>query len=236
MRSDFDPVHLASATPPVSVGGQAYSKRMGVIQRTPGPLTRFQQNKMEKDVGIRSQVIDRLQGVLSRADMLDSMLTAGQLDIAVDPSRPYQLVTRVLGRIIPQGYTPSADEIMKGSKGRMSLDKAQLAADFIALKEDIQNMRGPMGAAGFRSLEAFMALQAQRGSLLGDVNVTKAVLRNSMRVFLALHGVDVSSLAQNAGKPNPANGSIQDRYLDAYQDPVKATRAMKLDGYVGIVP
>ena len=94
--------------PSSSAAGQPYSKRMDVIQRTAGPLTRFQQNKMEKDVGIRNQVIDRLQGVLSRADMLDNMLTAGQLDIAVDPSRPYQLVTRVLGRIIPQGlYTIS---------------------------------------------------------------------------------------------------------------------------------
>ena len=86
----------------------------------------------------------------------------------------------------------------------MSLEKAQLAADFIALKEDIQNMRGPMGAAGFRSLEAFMALQAQRGSLLGDVNVTKAVLRNSMRVFLALHGVDVKFSCSECWESQPS--------------------------------
>jgi hypothetical protein len=200
--------------------GQKYDPRMPVIEKVAGPLTRYQQDRIEKDGNIRRQVIERIQGVYERAGMLDNMLTAGKLQIAVDPKLSYKLITRVLGRLSPE--------------------EAQLAADFTALKEDIQNMRGPMGAAGFRSLEAFMALQDQRGSLLGDVNLTKNVLRNSIRVFLALQAADRRTLAHNNRTSNLADDIIEGQYLLAYpptrkadgtMDISRAVRAMRMDGW-----
>ena len=210
LREDFEPTHPAPATS--SAAGQPYSKRMNVIQRTAGPLTRFQREKFQENETTLRQTIERVDGVLQRSGMLDNLLTASKLEIAIDPYRPYQLVTRTIGRLSPE--------------------EAQLAADFTSLKEDIQKMRQPMGGAGFRSLEAFLALQAQRGSMLGSPMLTRNVLRNSLRVFLSLHATSAGALASDSGGKMTADDTVENLYLSAYgNDAKKAARAMKLDGY-----
>ena len=210
LRPDFEPTRPAPTVP--GAAAQPYSKRMNVIQRTAGPLTQFQRKTFKDNETTLRQTIERVDGVLQRSGMLDNLLTAGKLEIAIDPSRPYQLITRTIGRLTPE--------------------EAQLAADFTSLKEDIQKMRQPMGGAGFRSLEAFLALQAQRGSMLGSPLLTRNVLRNSLKVFLSLHGVSAGALASDSGGKMTADDTVENLYLSAYgNDAKKAARAMKLDGY-----
>jgi hypothetical protein len=214
LRPDFEPTR--TALPAVEKSGSKFNRRMESIPKDAAPLTRYQKDRMQKDANIRRQVIDRLVGVFNRAHMLDNMLVAGKLQLAVDPKLSYKLITRVLGKLSPE--------------------ESQLASDFVALKEDIQNMRGPMGAAGFRSLEAFMALQDQRGSLMGDVNLTRNILRNSMRVFLALQGADLRTIREDDREQNLADPITVNYYNIAYgnEAPERGGRAMRLDGYHGL--
>jgi hypothetical protein len=209
LRTDFNPRRPSKEAVPVVSGG--VNKRKNVIKKTTRPLTRYQRDRLYESEATLRQTLERAYGVLQRSDMLDNMLTAGKLEIAINPSRPYQLITRIVGNLSPA--------------------EAQLAADFTSLKEDIQKMRTPMGGAGFRSLEAFMALQAQRGSMLGSPAITKAVLRNSIKVFLSLRGVAQNTLAEDIGETSVADDLTILMYLDAYGNEADGSRAMRLDGY-----
>lgn len=102
-----------------------------------------------------------------------------------------------------------------------------------SIKEHIQTIRSPLGAAGFRSLEAFNALQEQAGMIMGDPRITQMVIQNTMRTVLALRAVHERAKSMNEKKPMIADARIRGEFLDAYDNnKVKATAAMARLGYI----
>jgi hypothetical protein len=111
------------------------------------------------------------------------------------------------------------------------------------LSEHIQVIRTPLGAAGFRSLEAFWALQEQYGDLFMNPRITTMVMRNTLKTVLTikaaydkgenisrrmLRGLDGNPMAG----PNYPSAETRAEYLAAYgYDSLAASQAMLRDGY-----
>lgn len=63
---------------------------------------------------------------------------------------------------------------------------AKIIAALNHLTEEIQQPRLLMGGSGFRGPEAFEALQALRGNIMGDPKATIETLRRSMQIFVGM--------------------------------------------------
>jgi hypothetical protein len=88
-------------------------------------------------------------------------------------------------------------------------------------------------ATGFRGQQAFEALLGQRGNMLGNPDVFKKVLKNSMESLVQQLRPMVKTLNES-GQPV---GEVPDGVIRAYQiiangDFAKAKAAMKRDGWV----
>lgn len=132
--------------------------------------------------------LDRTQNVLQRIrdnySILNNMLTAGKIQLAMSPEGMAQVISRGV---------PLTDQ------------EAQMAADMNTLKENINTLRGPLGATGFRGPEAFAALQAQRGSILANPKVSQAIINNTLRQLQDQKGVIERSFKQHGLEIPPSN-------------------------------
>jgi hypothetical protein len=137
------------------VGGRSFPKT----------LTNEQVIKGQQQLGQYNIAIDRMSNILKNVHLLDSMIDAGKLELQLDSSG---LIRALINRTVP--LTPA---------------EAQFAGDFQTMMEDINLLRGPLGAMGFRGPEAFAALQKQRGQLLANPAITRQVLANSLKALRA---------------------------------------------------
>jgi len=123
------------------------------------PLPEATKEKMDSQL----QAIDNTMGLLQRVQqnsaVLNSLVSAGKIQLATSPEGVAQVISRGM---------PLNDK------------EAQMAADMQSLAEHINTLRGPLGATGFRGHEAFGALQSQRGQLLQNPKVTAAILNNTL--------------------------------------------------------
>jgi hypothetical protein len=108
--------------------------------------------------------LDLANRVSAGLPILNSLIDAKKIELQADPKQGF--VKALINRTVP-----------------LSPQEAELAGDFTSLMEHINTLRAPLGATGFRSEEAFEALQAQRGSLMANPEVTRAVLRNTIRAL-----------------------------------------------------
>jgi hypothetical protein len=162
----------------------------------------------EQKLGQYNIAIDRTQSVLKRLPLLNNLLDAGKINLELDTQG---FLKAVLNRSVS-----------------MTPEEEQLAGDFRTLTEDINLLRGPLGATGFRGPEAFAALQAQRGQLMARPGITAQVLTNTLRALRAqqaplakrFKGGDVQS-EQNAG----GGGAIEEWTRDASGKLVKSGAA-----------
>lgn len=203
MSPDFKPNHLNSmlstGTGTVYMGvstksdtGPRFTLYKGTRPMTPKEII---QNK--NDAKLYNATIKLVNDVLDNSKILDSLWTAGKLRLMTDPNDPQQFISRVLG-------------------GQLSPEEAKVATAFISLTEHINRLRTPLGAAGFRSLEAFMTLQQQRGSLLMNPQLTRGVLQNSLKSLLTLRSTHHWMQAKNDRVENKANLQIIQDYVRAY--------------------
>jgi hypothetical protein len=146
------------------------------------------------------RTIELLSDAYTYADVLARPSKALQLFIMTNNSLGYQFAGRML-------FTLDGRE-------------RKFAESYIGLREHIQKMRAPLGAAGFRSVEAFESLQAQKGSILMDPEISRGVLRNSIKTFLSLQGADSWSLKHSLRKKTlmdvyaPNNKKMQKKIQD----------------------
>lgn len=139
-----------------------------------------------------SNMIARMTNVLEKAPMLENLITAGKIALAVDPKSPTKLLLSRYSEMTP--------------------DEAGVAGDYLSLGEDINLLRGVFQATGFRGPEAFATQQAQRGPLLGDPKVFNKVLTNSLKASIdQLKGINQQ--LTRAGQPVELTPAIMKAYM-----------------------
>lgn len=114
--------------------------------------------------------LEAIDVVIKNGGVLNSLLSAGKIDLAVDG----------------QGFWSSV--ISRGSQ--LTDQEKDIAAAFQRLTEGVNVLRGPLGATGFRGPEAFGALQAQRGKPMADPGVTLRVLANTRQYLKQLQSIN----------------------------------------------
>jgi hypothetical protein len=172
----------------------SYMKQHGMEPALPVPPAL--QQKIQQSFVARNSAIGLIDDVMKNSHVLDSLLSAGKIQTAIDPSTGAALVTRAAG---------------------LSDKEAKVAGDFQQLVEHANLLRGPLGATGFRGHEAWQALQSQRGNLMSDPRITRQVLsgmrdrlvglNSADKMVLGGHGTDMPE-AQTATPvaPPPSNG------------------------------
>jgi hypothetical protein len=190
-----------------------YGSRPGVIHNRPKLPGETQLNKFAANTGVYRRTLELLEKAYDYSDVLDNPKDALKMKFLVSFS-PWEEFT---GRML----------------FKLSDRELEFAKAYYGLREHIQKMRGPLGAAGFRSVEAFESLQAQRGSILGNPQITKGVLQNSMKTFLTLWGPDEHTISIARRKANIANPIAQRLYGKAYaqETPEDVELEMLLDGW-----
>lgn len=131
--------------------------------------------------------IDRIKNVMNSLPILNSIIDAGKLSMQM-----------------------STDGFLKAVVNRdmkLTPAEANLVGDMQTLTEDINLLRGPLGATGFRGPEAFSALQAQKGQLLARPDVTKRVLANTLQAMQGQYDPLYNAVhpPKKTGAPPPAD-------------------------------
>ena len=191
-------------------GGAATPHPSGGPREFPRPFTPEQQLTGEQKLGQYNIAIDRASSVMKRLPLLNNLLDAGKINLELD-------TTGFLKAILNRNMS-------------MTPEEEQLAGDFRTLTEDINLLRGPLGATGFRGPEAFAALQAQRGQLMARPGITAQVLTNTLRALRAqqaplakrFKGGDVQ--AEQQTPPPTTTGNVIHWGRDAQGNPVRLSQ------------
>jgi hypothetical protein len=179
----------APAPAPRSSGAKEFEK----------PLTALQQLTEEQKLNQYNIAIGRVQSLQQRLPLLNNLIDAGRIELHLDSSG---FIKALLNRAMP-----------------MSKEEEQLAGDFRTLMEDINLLRGPMGATGFRGPEAFAALQAQRGQLMARPGITSAVLANTLKALQGQSEPIARKLRKPVGEAAPAGTrKVWDEKLNKFVD------------------
>lgn len=148
-----------AVAPAASTGGN--SSAPGFIEKGLTPKEATDYTAKLRNI---ENTLDLANRVSAGLPLLNSLIDAKKIELQADPKQGF--IKALINRSVP-----------------LSPQEAELAGDFTSLMEHINTLRAPLGATGFRSEEAFEALQAQRGSLMANPEVTRTVLRNTIRAL-----------------------------------------------------
>lgn len=113
------------------------------------------------ETGMKAQAIGvsvkRAQDIIDNLGVLNNAIAANKIAFVIEPTTGF--IHANVARNVQ--LTPKETEV---------------AADFKQLAEDVNTLRGPMGATGFRGPEAFAALQGLIGSPNGNVDLLRSTL------------------------------------------------------------
>jgi hypothetical protein len=207
---------LDKAKAEASGGAQGITKLgQGPAAMNPLAMAKFQVSSakdartVETNQNQVNLAIPRLQNLRDNSDVLTNMIDAGKIDLSM-----------------------GGDGIIRAAIGRnakLTPREAKFAKDFQTMSEDIGLLRLPQGGGGFRSEEAFNAMQAQRGRLYENQDVFKGVVDNTLESMRAIQSANQNALdafyaanpklrprAGGAGGPQGAAqdkvGSLVDKY------------------------
>lgn len=155
----------ATGVPPVSGNSTAPHAPGPGPKEFEKPFTPEQMVRHEQQLGQYKIAVDRMSQIQKDLPLLNSLLNSGKLNLELDSSG---LIKALINRAMP-----------------MTESEERFIGNFRTMMEDINLLRGPMGATGFRGPEAWAALQAQRGQLLARPGITKQVLANSIQALKA---------------------------------------------------
>ncbi len=168
----------ALPAPPQAANGQSFQK----------PFTPEQQLKNHEQFNQYNLAIDRMDYVKAHAHLLDSLIESKKLQLELEPGG---LLKAVFNRNVP-----------------FNEEEAKFAAAFQTLSEDINLLRGPLGATGFRGPEAFAALQNQRGNLMAHPDITRNVLENSLKAMHAQRLPIAAAIKEKVWVKNKKTGQV----------------------------
>jgi hypothetical protein len=149
-------------TPAAGAGTPSAQNRVGTPITVGGKgLTQQQLETSEKHLGAMDNTIDILKRVQKNLGLVSSVISAKKIEYQTDPDTGFLKAVR--NRFIP-----------------MTPEEEDLAADLISASEHINVLRDPLGATGFRGIDAFQKLLAQGGNIMARPEVTRRVLENSL--------------------------------------------------------
>lgn len=125
-------------------------------------------DKIQQQAQMRQSAIGLIDDITRNKGVLDSMLAAGKVALAVNSDGTWS-VTRA---------------------ENLTDQEAQVAGDFRQLIEHANLLRGPLGATGFRGQQAWDALQAQRGQPFDDPRITAQVMEGMRSRLVVLNKAD----------------------------------------------
>lgn len=172
----------AGSIPPVSGGagkgsvGQSFEK----------PFTPAQALSNEQQLNTLTRAQSVMQRIKDNSHLMDSMIESGKLKLESGEGG-------ILRAVVAKNLTLTPAE-------------AQFAGDFNTMAEDINLLRKPLGGAGFRSTEAWTALQGLKGSLMSHPDVSRRVMDNTLQAFDALR----EPLAKRVGHSGGAGGTVKE--------------------------
>ncbi len=154
----------------------------------------------------------RLDNVYRHAAMFDDMINAGKYELSLSQSGIPKLAARGIN---------------------LTDEEKDVLGDFNNLSEQINGLRGPTGATGFRSEAAYTTLQGMKGNLLGNPQILRRTLQNTLEDALVQIGSHTQALNHTApdirkdfGFPESSMTDIAHAYIDVYGNDPKV-RAQK---------
>jgi hypothetical protein len=179
-------------TPPMPIAKAAGGPKPGGAPRViPGagkPASPKDVQDTQKNQGQVTLAIQRLQGLVDNADVISKAIDAGRISFAIGANGT---LTALAGRGV-----------------KLTPQEAKFASDFQTMGEDINLLRGPTGATGFRGEEAFENLQAQRGRLAQNPQVFKGVLANTLASMKQLQQSNQQFLDKYAPPSGPQQNNV----------------------------
>lgn len=166
--------------------------------------------KVGEQMVARNSAIDIIENIKKDAPVFNSMVSTGKIALATSPNTG----ELILSRLLP-----------------LNAQEERVAANWQALSEHVNLLRGPLGATGFRGKEAWDALQAQRGRLLADPRITLSVLDRTEGNLKALNGADKFIVNGNTA-PNSGGdgyGPVEDVVVNS--KPAKARKNLATGKY-----
>ena len=142
-------------------------------------------------------------------DVLDNPMSAAKIGLAASGGGLANLISR---------GTP------------MTAKEQQFASDWIAASEEVNLLRGPLSAAGFRGPQAWEKLQEQKGSLLKSPAITKGLLDQSIGILQGQLNQAQKTLGTGAGKGPLTLEEATDYVNRAGGDKNKARQMARDDG------
>lgn len=210
------PVGKASATPP-------------------NPQAKVQQFIREKAL----PSIKDYSGNLAKVGMLDSSIgnIMSLKDMVNDPSvnKPSVGLQAFLNQH-PANYKFAFGSNELAKMTDLDPKQAEYMRRFIQLSEQVNQVRGVMGAAGFRGEQGWNALQSMVGSPLGNKTALKELWRGLQQDFLTQRGPLYDSTQRFQNKASLPDDNIMNAYDFAYsnEDGInnkKVIDAIKSHGY-----
>lgn len=154
----------SAPTPSRSVGSP-----IAVGHTAPSPEV---QKQTQEQVQMRNQTVDIIDDIMRNKSLFDSLISSGKIQVAANPDG--------------SGVVQRAADLTP--------EEARVASDFAQLAERVNILRLPLGGGGFRSGEAWAALQGLRGKPTGDPQMTQNILRGTRSALVGLNDADMKMM------------------------------------------
>ena len=172
----------ASAPPapgPATPGRSTNGAKEFAKSLTPEQMSKLQTNNNQIDL-----TINRAQAIHDQIDKVSGLLESKKLQIVAG--------------------TDGLLHALVSKNVKLTPEEADLVANVRQLREEINLLRGPEGATGFRSQSAYDALQALGTDLMGNPDVTKKNLEKTIQALKVQRDTQAHYLPKNQATPNTA--------------------------------
>jgi hypothetical protein len=182
----FQSPHSQRVQKGISSGGGGGAASIPQEGRTLGvkPLTPEQSLTAEQQYNTLTRAIGVMQNIRNQSHILDSMLESGKLQLASNTDDGLKFIINRSMKLTPA--------------------ESKFLGDFQTMAEDINLLRKPLGGAGFRSPEAWAALQGLRGNLLQNPDISRRVIDNTLNAFNALQAPLAKRVSPGGNKQAPS--------------------------------
>jgi hypothetical protein len=167
--------------PSGNLGVQVLNRLKGLNLKLPTQLTPSVQANLSTRADALSTAIDTIERIKPNLPLLQSLPAASLVDLAQHPDSVAQFLTRMLSKPY------SADK---------QAQIAQLAGDLRSLQEQVNILRQPLGATGFRGKEGWEALQMQIVKAMGNPQMSAVTLNNTESTMHKLLNSTLATLGE----------------------------------------
>lgn len=141
--------------------------------------------RLSQQVSAFDSTIASLRSLAGKADVLSSLGSRAKIKLALGPA----------------GFVQAA------ALASLSPEESAVMADFNALSEKINSIRGPLNAAGFRGALAFDKIQSQAGSPLMTPDQLRRVLRETIVTLAQFRQNAAATVPQQFTQPSAAGAA-----------------------------